>query len=549
MAGEPGLRRLPRLRAARGHLPLPEEHAVALAPRTRPALPGRRVPGGGGARERRALRSPTPSAAGGRGSPSAYAVQICPEATSRPRRPAGEASPARRWLDPGARVAARLEAGAAMADVGCGHGAACCARRAFPRSRFAGYDPQAPPSRRRGGAPARRGLPGRVRFEALPAMAPSRRGLRPGACFESLHEMAHPGPRWPGASTRRSLPDGAWSLVEPFAADRLEGDPGPGAARLLDGGAPLPSRVPGRRRGARAGAPRRRGGRLAESLPGGLRATVRRAAGRARSRSCSKRARRSCRPRGLAVRRASSCLPRPGLARARLPQGRSRAAARSTRSWSCVIALSRAAGVLQQGTTGRSRATRSRWAARVPTPGLPTELGAWTPAGASGDSTLLLDARVESILALLARAAPAQLPDEGREPALAFLLERAEEPRAPVAKARARPRAAAGPLGSALLAAAAARDRRRRRRTRAARLPGLLVAGERPRPVRTGRRAIAEHPARGPPWSALGHASSSGPPTRSAAATRVILASQALWILLSRPDLPELAPWPAVFWC
>jgi hypothetical protein len=31
-------------------------------------------------------------------------------------------------------------------------------------------------------------------------------------------------------------------------------------------------------------------------------------------------------------------------------------------------------------------------------------------------------------------------------------------------------------------------------------------------------------------------------------ATRVILAAQALWIVLSRPDLPDLARWPAVFW-
>ena len=31
-------------------------------------------------------------------------------------------------------------------------------------------------------------------------------------------------------------------------------------------------------------------------------------------------------------------------------------------------------------------------------------------------------------------------------------------------------------------------------------------------------------------------------------AARVILAAQALWILLSRPDLPDLARWPAGFW-
>ena len=31
-------------------------------------------------------------------------------------------------------------------------------------------------------------------------------------------------------------------------------------------------------------------------------------------------------------------------------------------------------------------------------------------------------------------------------------------------------------------------------------------------------------------------------------ATRTILAVQALWIVLSRPDLPGLAEWPAVFW-
>jgi hypothetical protein len=35
---------------------------------------------------------------------------------------------------------------------------------------------------------------------------------------------------------------------------------------------------------------------------------------------------------------------------------------------------------------------------------------------------------------------------------------------------------------------------------------------------------------------------------RLLSATRVILAAQALWILLSRPDLPRLAEWPAVFW-
>lgn len=31
-------------------------------------------------------------------------------------------------------------------------------------------------------------------------------------------------------------------------------------------------------------------------------------------------------------------------------------------------------------------------------------------------------------------------------------------------------------------------------------------------------------------------------------ATRVILAGQALWIVLSRPDLPELTAWPQLFW-
>jgi hypothetical protein len=35
---------------------------------------------------------------------------------------------------------------------------------------------------------------------------------------------------------------------------------------------------------------------------------------------------------------------------------------------------------------------------------------------------------------------------------------------------------------------------------------------------------------------------------RLLSATRVILAAQALWILLSRPDLPGLATWPDVFW-
>jgi SAM-dependent methyltransferase len=134
----------------------------------------------------------------------------------------------RRWLRALPGVTARLEAGASAADLGCGQGAVVLAlARAFPRSRFAGFDTDAASI-----AVARRlaeeaGLGGSVRFDvASAAELPGDGGYDLVTCFESFHEMGDP--LGVARRVRGSLAaDGAWLIVEPFASGRLEDDIGP----------------------------------------------------------------------------------------------------------------------------------------------------------------------------------------------------------------------------------------------------------------------------------------------------------------------------------
>lgn len=130
------------------------------------------------------------------------------------------------WLPALDGVLAKLERGIDVADVGCGHGASTILMaKAFPRSRFVGFDYHGPSIERAREAAKEAAVAGNARFEIASSTA------FPGifdfvAFFDCLHDMGDPA----GAAkhVRRSLKDdGTWMIVEPFAHDHLAGNLNP----------------------------------------------------------------------------------------------------------------------------------------------------------------------------------------------------------------------------------------------------------------------------------------------------------------------------------
>ncbi|MGQ0433375.1 MAG: class I SAM-dependent methyltransferase [Microthrixaceae bacterium] len=125
------------------------------------------------------------------------------------------------WLSSLDGVADRLHAGAAVADVGCGYGAAVLLMAdAFPASTFVGFDAHAHSIERARSALANR-CDDRVRFEVSSSVDYPTDGFDLICFFDSLHDMGDP----LGAArhARESLaPDGSVFVIEPIAGDRLE---------------------------------------------------------------------------------------------------------------------------------------------------------------------------------------------------------------------------------------------------------------------------------------------------------------------------------------
>jgi SAM-dependent methyltransferase len=126
------------------------------------------------------------------------------------------------WIPALDGVEARLRAGASVADMGCGHGASTLIMaRAYPASRFVGFDYHAPSIAHAAEAAQREGLADRVRFEVAAARDFPGRGYDLVAMFDCLHDMGDP--VGAAAHVRETLaPDGAWLIVEPFANDALQ---------------------------------------------------------------------------------------------------------------------------------------------------------------------------------------------------------------------------------------------------------------------------------------------------------------------------------------
>ena len=137
-------------------------------------------------------------------------------------RPGYAANLAGAWIPALDGVQAKLEAGARVADVGCGHGASTVLMaQAWPASTFVGFDyhPASIEQARKRAAEA--GVADRVRFEVASAKDYPLGGYDLVATFDSLHDMGDP--VGAAAHVLASLaPDGTWMIVEPAAGDRVE---------------------------------------------------------------------------------------------------------------------------------------------------------------------------------------------------------------------------------------------------------------------------------------------------------------------------------------
>jgi SAM-dependent methyltransferase len=124
------------------------------------------------------------------------------------------------WLPSLDGVVAKLETGAKVADVGCGHGASTIIMaNAFPKSKFVGFDYHAG-SIDRARQAAREADARAATFEVAGAKNFPGKDYDLVTFFDCLHDMGDPA----GAAShvRQSLKaDGTWMIVEPLAHDDL----------------------------------------------------------------------------------------------------------------------------------------------------------------------------------------------------------------------------------------------------------------------------------------------------------------------------------------
>ena len=131
------------------------------------------------------------------------------------------------WLPALDGVVEKLERGARVADIGCGHGhSTLLMARAFERSRFVGFDTHA------GSIEAAReharadGVAERVAFEQADASSYPGAGFDLICFFDTLHDLGDP----VGAARRAYdalADDGTLMVVEPYAGDGVADNIGP----------------------------------------------------------------------------------------------------------------------------------------------------------------------------------------------------------------------------------------------------------------------------------------------------------------------------------
>jgi ubiquinone/menaquinone biosynthesis C-methylase UbiE len=200
-----------------GRYTLPPEQAVALTQEDSPAyLPGFFQIALGSVHD-----SPNivEAARSGQGVGWHEHVHDVHEGCERFFRPGYNANLIAEWLPALDGVVEKLESGARVADVGCGHGASTILMaQAFPNSQFTGFDYHREGIETARQRAAEAGVGNRATFDASPAAAYPGQGYDLVTMFDCLHDMGDP----VGAArhVRQSLADdGTWLIVEPYAND------------------------------------------------------------------------------------------------------------------------------------------------------------------------------------------------------------------------------------------------------------------------------------------------------------------------------------------
>lgn len=126
------------------------------------------------------------------------------------------------WLPALTGVVEKLERGATVADIGCGHGhSTIIMAQAFPKATFYGFDPHYDSISTARHNAASAGVDDRVHFEATTATNLPDFQYDLICYFDALHDMGDP---VGAAQHARSVlaPNGTVMLVEPYAGDTVE---------------------------------------------------------------------------------------------------------------------------------------------------------------------------------------------------------------------------------------------------------------------------------------------------------------------------------------
>ena len=137
-------------------------------------------------------------------------------------RPGYRANLTASWLPALEGVVAKLEKGAKVADVGCGHGASTVVMaKAYPKSTFFGFDYHQPSVDSAKQRATEAGVSDRATFTKATAKSYAEKDFDLVCFFDCLHDMGDP----VGAARhayQALKADGTVLLVEPFANDTLE---------------------------------------------------------------------------------------------------------------------------------------------------------------------------------------------------------------------------------------------------------------------------------------------------------------------------------------
>ena len=131
------------------------------------------------------------------------------------------------WLPQLPDVMARLQRGALVADVGCGHGRALIRlAQTYPNSRYVGYDVFAPSIQRATANAQAAGVSDRLHFEQRDILHGVPEALDVITTFDVIHDAAHPGVLL--AAIRAALtPDGFYVCVDIECSDNVADNTGP----------------------------------------------------------------------------------------------------------------------------------------------------------------------------------------------------------------------------------------------------------------------------------------------------------------------------------